>query len=89
MLQPDVAVPQLHRTILAPAFSDRDGRAVVRRLELAEMVDVAAEAVHEIEAVITHAPTPPGAEACVYHLVSGVATGSDQGRRPVKYPRNE
>src|SRR5438067_13582963 len=54
-----LAVPQLHRLSRAPAFGNGDRLLVVLRLEIAEMIDVTAETVHEIEAIV-HAPTPPG-----------------------------
>lgn len=52
------AAPQLHRLELAPAGALRDGRCIARRLELAEMIDVPAEAVEEVEPVISHRKQP-------------------------------
>ena len=62
MLQLVVAVPQLHRAIFSPSLGDNERGIVVLRLELAEMLDVAAEAIHEVQTIVTHAPTPPGVE---------------------------
>src|SRR2546423_11058673 len=60
VLELAVEVPQFHRAALTPALGDRHRRLVILRFELAVMIDVAAEAVHEVQAVIEHRPNPPG-----------------------------
>src|SRR5256885_11547 len=52
------AVPQPHRLGRAAALGNGDRLLVILRLEFAEVIDVTAETVHEIEAIV-HAPTPP------------------------------
>lgn len=60
MLQLAVAVPQFHRAVFLPAFGDQQRSIIVRGFELAEVVDVAAEAVQEIQAIVTQPLSPPG-----------------------------
>src|SRR5206468_4397383 len=55
-------VPQLHRPAFAPALGNGDRAFVIGRFELAAMLDVAAETVHEIQAVVQHRRNPPVAE---------------------------
>src|SRR6185369_16970490 len=59
-------VPQLHRRAFAPALRDRKRGLIVAGFELAIMIDVAAEAVHEIQAVIEHRHNPPAADTLLY-----------------------
>src|SRR5256885_7736295 len=51
-LQLAVPVPQFHRMVIVPLLGEHQRRTVIVRLELAEMIDVAAEAVHEIETIV-------------------------------------
>lgn len=53
-----MAAPQLHRVELASAGALRHGRRIARCLELAEMSDVPAEAVEEVEPVVRHRKQP-------------------------------
>src|SRR5947209_15652981 len=67
MLELALKVPQLHRSAFVPPVRDRHRGLVIARFELAAMIDVSTEAVHEIEAVIEHCPQPPGCGANSYH----------------------
>ena len=59
MLQLPVPIPQFHRPILAPAFGGGQCLGVIRGFELTEVIDVPAEAVHEIKPKVTHSPAHP------------------------------
>ena len=60
MLQLAMAVPQFHRPIFLPAQRDGERSVIVRGFELAEVIDVAAKAVQEIQAIVTQPLSPPG-----------------------------
>src|SRR5205814_10439966 len=51
-------IPKLHGTDLAPTLGDCDRGLVIRGFELAVMVNVTTETMHEIQAVITHRHNP-------------------------------
>ena len=65
MLQLSMAVPELHRAVFLPAFCDNKRSIIVRGFELAEVIDVAAEAVQEIQAIVTQPLSPPGGRRTV------------------------
>src|SRR5437763_13219674 len=52
-------IPQFHSMAVGPFDRHGEGRRIVFRLELAEMINVAAKTVHVIEAIIEHLSPPP------------------------------
>jgi hypothetical protein len=54
-----MAVPELHRGAVAPLLGAFERSTVIRRFELTEVVDVTAEAVHEVQSIVQHSPPPP------------------------------
>ena len=53
-----MAVPQFHGRAVPPMLGERERGMIVDRLEFAEVIDVTAEAVHEVQAIVKHPRHP-------------------------------
>src|SRR5689334_17291116 len=82
MFQLVAAKPKLHRAAVEPALSNFDGRRIAIRDEVTAMINVTAEAVHEVQAIAFHYPHPESQE---YHLstVETIRCCSTQENRPI------
>src|SRR6476661_2396304 len=54
-----MAVPPVSRDSPVTTLGDGERIDVIIRLELADVIDMAAEAVHEVQPIIRHPPPPP------------------------------
>src|SRR4051812_20011006 len=77
-----MAIPQFHQRAVPHMLGERERGLVVRGLELAEVIDVTAEAVHEVQSIVQHPPPPPMWRLAVYHLSTGCTNPTTPPPRP-------
>ena len=58
MLELAMAVPQFHWRAVPPVLRERKRGVVIDRLEFSKVIDVTAEAVHEVQAIVKHPRHP-------------------------------
>ncbi len=69
-----IEVPQFHRPVASPAFRHFNSSTIIVGFKLAQMADVAAESVHEIQSIPGHNAPPIRGLARKWHRAEQTTT---------------
>ena len=82
MLELAMAVPQFHWRAVPPVLRERKRGVVIDRLEFSKVIDVTAEAVHEVQAIVKH-PRHPRVASRLLSLIHKPDESAETGSLPL------